>query len=560
MKGDRAAAIRDGKVTLIAADDLQVGDLVLIQAGDMVPADLRLLEAMDLEVDEFDMTGEMNPVPKRLDSGGEVRVFQGTRVLRGYGKGMVIATGEETEYGKIGKVSQAFRKREEDRRIPKRRFILLLLLLPALGVRLKFAPDHGSIYVVYPLLAFLLLLLQNPQWLKRFLLRRFQAKLDKDRIWIRTPEVLEEMQGIDVFCFDKTGVLTSRIIRVKEIFLGGERSPIDEIKNRPIGDLILTGCALCHDHTILQTMALMNPLDRALIAFAEAQGISLEELPRQYQRIDHQPFHSEKRHMTCGFREISSGRLISFAKGDPEVILRKCRRYLTSEGQPRSLDGGFLSALRMKMEEMSQDGSILIAMAFCENGPPPSSPHYTFLCLFRLENPLQPEAQAVVRELNRRGFRNVILTGDRVETALRVGADVGIEKAENFYLTGRVMETMPLSELGRQCEYVSIFSRLSPSQKGTIVRLLQQRGHRVAVVGDGTNDVIALKAADVGISFFAQSSPLAKRAAQVLIGNLNALLELLDGVRFARRRIQGLTIALAVLFFLFLGVDFFLSL
>ena len=169
---------------------------------------------------------------------------------------------------------------------------------------------------------------------------------------------------------------------------------------------------------------------------------------------------------------------------------------------------------------MSKDGSVVIALAYSATPPVGSPSSYIFLCLFQLENPLKAEAREVLHRLGERGIRNVILTGDKTETARRVAAQSGIGNGAKLYLTGRDIDKMSLSEVARQSEYVSVFARLMPSQKGTVVRLFQQRGHRVAMVGDGSNDVTALKVADAGISFFEQSSPLARRAAKVLINDL----------------------------------------
>ena len=488
----------------IAADDLRVGDLVLIQTGDIVPADLKLLEALDLEVDEFGLTGEIMPVPKCVEPETDVRVFQGSQVLRGHGKGVVIVAGEDTEYGKILKQSSRYIKDEKI------------------------------------------------QLLKSLVLRRLQKKLLKSNIFLSHEGVLDDIIKVDVFLFDKTGVLTSRGIKVEEIYLGGGNSSIDCLRDGETWGIIMTGCTLCHDLAYHQTMAFANPVDRALMSFAEENGVNIGESLCQYQRIYQKPFNSEERYMACGFDHGYSGKRIYFAKGDPEVLLKKCNSYVTPLGEKRSKDLSFLSAVRVKMEEMSHGGSVVIALAYSKNSlvEPPSSD--TFLCLFRLENPLKPDAKAVLRELSEKGIRNVIFTGDRTETALRIAAETGIENAAKFYLTGKDIEKMSLSEVARQCEYVSVFTRLSPSQKGIITRIFQQRGHRVAVIGDGTNDVIALKSADVGISFVKWSSPMAKRAATVLINDLTDILRVVETARQAHRQVGFIAFCITLMFLMLL--------
>jgi Ca2+-transporting ATPase len=355
-----------------------------------------------------------------------------------------------------------------------------------------------------------------------------------------------------VFLFDKTGVLTSRDIEVKDVYLGGENPSIDCVRGRKTWDIIMTGCTLCHDRAYYQTVAFANPVDRAMMSFAEENGVNIDGSLREYQRIYQKPFNFEERYMACGFDHACSGKRIYFAKGDPEILLKKCNSYVTPLGERRSKDLSFLSAVRMKMEEMGHGGSVVVALAYSENSSVKPPSRYTFLCLFRLENPLKPDAKAVLRELSGKGIRNVIFTGDRTETALRIAAETGIENAAKFYLTGRNIDQMPVSEVARQSDYVSVFTRLSPSQKGIITRIFQQRGHRVAVIGDGTNDVIALKTADAGISFVEGSSPMAKRTAKVLINDLTDILRVMETARHAHRQVGFIAACITLMFLMLL--------
>jgi P-type Ca2+ transporter type 2C len=549
VKGDMATAIREERVVNIATDELRQGDLILIQTGDIVPADLMLLEASDLEVDEFDLTGEIMPVRKYVQPGADTLLLQGGNVLQGHGKGIVIAAGEATEYGRI--LQQSF-QRDMAESMPFRRkssVTLALLLIPALLVRLPLHGNPWPVFLIYGVLALLLLLLQNGDWLKSLLMRRQRQRLLKRDIFLRHAVVLDEIGGIDLFCFDKTGVLTSREIKVKDVYLGAVDSSISSgIGDQKTSNIILTGCALCHDLAYHETMTRANPLDRALMSYAEENGVPLEQSLRRYSKIYQKPFHSEARFMACGYKNSRSGKSIHFAKGDPAVLLKMCRRYVTTAGETRPFDFSFLSAVQSRMAAMSDDGSVVIALAYDENviATPPAC--YTFLCLFKLENPLKAETKKVLQKLSEEGIRNVILTGDRKETALSVGAKTVLEHAVKFCLTGRSIERMPLSEVARQSEYVSVFAGLLPSQKGVIVRLFQQRGHRVAMIGDGTNDAIALKASDVGISFLERSSPFAKRAAKVLVNDLTDILTVMDAAQRVHRQSGWSAVGITLIF------------
>jgi Ca2+-transporting ATPase len=182
----------------------------------------------------------------------------------------------------------------------------------------------------------------------------------------------------------------------------------------------------------------------------------------------------------------------------------------------------------LNFDTINQNKDTVIALAYSSDNPNQNPSGYMFLCMLQLENKLQQGAREIIEQLSKNGIRSILLTGDKAETALRVGTDCGITEKLSACLTGRMIDRMELSEVAKQSSYCSVFARLLPSQKGTIIRLLQQKGHYVAMGGDGPNDGIALKVADIGISFAKDSSPIARRLAKILINNLDDLLKLFE--------------------------------
>jgi len=203
VKGDLIAVAREAGVVQIDAEELQKGEVVLLQTGDIVPADLKLLEASDLEVDEFELRGEILPVPKHVYPETDSLLLRGSRVLGGHGSGIVTATGEDTEYGRILKQSSQHKECEAIRFGKTPHFIIPLFLVPVLLIRWKSHGDHAALIVIYAILALLLLLLQNGEWLKSTLMKYGRKRLFKRSIFLRYAEVLREIDGVDVFCFDK---------------------------------------------------------------------------------------------------------------------------------------------------------------------------------------------------------------------------------------------------------------------------------------------------------------------------------------------------------------------
>jgi Ca2+-transporting ATPase len=256
-------------------------------------------------------------------------------------------------------------------------------------------------------------------------------------------------------------------------------------------------------------------------------GVDIGEIALKYKRTYEKPFDSEDRYMACGFE--FDDKKIYFAKGDPEIILRMCKNYVTVSGIEKKLDLGFWSSINQKTYSINQKGDVAIALAYSSSTSEIPPLHYTFLCLLQLENPVKPGVPEVVKNLKEEEIRTLILTGDKPETAMKIGEEIGIES--DYCLTGKCMAKMDLSEIARQSDYISVFARLLPSQKGILVMLLQQRNHFVAMVGDGANDTVALKVADVGISFVENSSPLAKRVSKILINDLADLLTITQSAR-----------------------------
>jgi Ca2+-transporting ATPase len=242
--------------------------------------------------------------------------------------------------------------------------------------------------------------------------------------------------------------------------------------------------------------------------------------------------------MVCGFE--LDGKEIYFAKGDPEIILRMCESYVTGSGVRKKVDIEFWSSTNQKTHSINQKGDVAIALAYSHSTSEIPPLHYTFLCLLQLENPVKPGVPRVVKNLKEKEIRTVILTGDRPETAMKIAGEIRMDNKSNYCLTGKSIAKMKLSEIARQSDHVSVFARLSPSQKAILIMLLQQRNNSVAMVGDGANDTVALKVADVGISFVENSSPLAKRVSKILINDSADLLTIIQSARRIKWRVKYL--------------------
>jgi len=506
--------------------------MVLLQAGDLVPADLRLVEARGLEVDEWELTGELRPVEKRVGEEA-VYLYRGSRVTRGSGKGIVVATGAETEYGEILKQPWEQERRRLPPLIGGRYCILLVLLLPPFLATLGRYDGNALTLLLCLAAAVVLVLLQNSELFRYIMTSREAKRLEAQGIIVRDVNCLDDVSRLDVVCLDKTGVLTTLDIEVGGIHFAGETpGTVSSLPDDERGALAGIACALCNDVFFLERRRQADPIDKALIAFARQHGFDIDRLAAQYKRVYDRPFDSEDRYMAAGFE--TDDQTLYFAKGDPEVILKMCAGYMTASGGVSRVDGDLLVAIKAAADSANQEGDIAIALAYSPGTTIPPK-RYTFLCLIQLQNPLRAGVPDKVCWLEGVGIRPVMLTGDRPEAAMAVGKKAGIGLDSSYCLTGKAIAQMPLEEVARQAAYVSIFARLLPSQKGILVRLLQNRGHSVAMVGDGANDTVALRVADVGISFGESSSPLARRVSRILIHDLADLLTIIAGAKRTKR-------------------------
>ena len=297
LKGNTVTVVKKDEIVNIAEEDLCKGDILLLQAGDLVPADLRLIEARGLELDEFDLTGEIRPVDKKVD-GEDVFVYRGSRVTRGNGKGVVIATGEETEYGEILKQRYGQVKQNFPSLLRGKYFALLVFLLPPFIVALSRIGNLVLVYATFLMMAILIIFIQNNELFKYIFTSSEVKKIESQNIQMQDVTAFDSIKNINIVCFDKTGVLTTRDLEVKHIHFADETPDMDSFaSDKYIYSLTKIACALCNDVVFFEKIALADSIDRALIAFATKNGINVNELMLKAKRIYEKPFDSEDRYM-----------------------------------------------------------------------------------------------------------------------------------------------------------------------------------------------------------------------------------------------------------------------
>jgi Ca2+-transporting ATPase len=559
-----AMVLRQGKKTRRASSELVPGDIVLLQAGDRVPADLRLLQIQNLQVDESALTGESVSVDKEvgtlaIDTGLAERknmAYGSCMVTYGRGTGIVVATGDHTEVGRISRLIASADNLTTPltRKITRFSQILLytILLLAAITVAVGLLRGQ-SLFDMF-MAAVALAVGAIPEGLPAAVtitLAIGVSRMAKRRAIIRKLPAVETLGSTTVICSDKTGTLTENQMTVQMIVAGGVHYEVSGAGYTPTGRIIrqnepgddgtaaLSEClragVLCNDSLLLEQEGSWqvqgNPTEGALLTAARKGGIREKGTKNRCPRLDSIPFASRHQYMAtlhdCG---VGRSRLL-YVKGAVESLVDKCSSTYVGDGNEATLDR---AAIQQDVSDMAARGLRVLAFARKKMVPETMtisredvSADLTFLGLQAMIDPPRAEAIAAVKSCRTAGIQVKMITGDHPATAAAIAGQIGIysgdinQTGQGAVLTGRQLETFSDLRLRDAVEETSVFARATPEQKIRLVRALQARGHVVAMTGDGVNDAPALKQADIGVAMGITGTDVSKEAADMVLTDDN---------------------------------------
>ncbi len=533
MLAPHAAVLRDAARITLNGADLVPGDIVLLESGDKVPADLRLLHARGLSAQEAVLTGESVPVEK--DSApvpahallGDRRsmLWSGTLVTQGTARGVVVATGTDTEIGRIGGLLAGVEQLTTPlvAQIDEFARWLSFLILLASGLLLVYGyfvghHEFSEMFMTVVAVAVAAIPEGLPAVMTITLAIGVQAMARRRAIVRRLPAI-EAIGSVSVICTDKTGTLTRNEMVVAAVeapsgaftITGEGYSPKGAV--RPEGDLSLLGlaAALCNDAALTNRDEMWSvegdPMEGALLAFAAKAGVSDATA---WRRLDSIPFDSRHRFMAV-LSEGPGGRLVN-VKGAPERVLMMCQG-IDLEHWHRRADALAAKGLRVLAISALPDAGAQIDSRSLEGG-------MNFLGLLGLIDPPRPEAITAVAECRAAGIRVKMITGDHAGTAAAIAAQIGLQN-DMRVLTGTDLDALDDAQLAVEVVGVDVFARTSPEHKLRLVTALQANGLSVAMTGDGVNDAPALKRADAGIAMGLKGSEAAKEAADLVLADDN---------------------------------------
>ncbi|MEM2130031.1 MAG: cation-translocating P-type ATPase [Candidatus Bathyarchaeia archaeon] len=559
MLSPSAVVIRDGKEVTIPAKEIVPGDILVLKEGDRISADARLIEVINLQTNEASLTGESMPVSKEtfalpddtLVSDRKNMVFSGTVITSGKGKGVVVATGMNTEFGKIAK-HVTFVVKEETPLEKRTKEIGKWLSIVALSIcvsMILLGTFRGEPIIEMVLFSIALAVAAVPEALPAVVtgsLAIGMYKMAKKNALVRKMSAVETLGSVTVICSDKTGTLTKGEMTVRKIYNGNEIISISGVGYEPKGEfhiegdsdvlqskcftLLMNGAILCNDAELIveggKYRIRGDPTEGALIVVAGKAGFQQDEIRKQYPRLGELPFSSERKRMTT-VNISPHGDSIVYMKGAPEVVLERCA-YVQELDRVERLTEKRKKEILSKNEEMAMDALRVLGIAYKKS--PMNITNFDeeslekdliFLGLMGMMDPPREEAIRAVEVCKQVQIKPIMITGDHKLTAMAIAKEIGIYREGDFILTGEDLEKMSDEEFEGIVNKVTVYARVSPEHKLRIVRALKKTSHVVAMTGDGVNDAPALKQADIGIAMGITGTDVTKESSDLVLADDN---------------------------------------
>jgi Ca2+-transporting ATPase len=557
MAAPLATAIRDGEQAQLPARELVPGDVVLLKAGDKVPADCRLTEVHNLQANEAPLTGESVPLEKQsaplpaadLPTGDRTNMaFAGTAVTLGRGRGVVVSTGMNTEFGKIARMLQEVKPSRTPLQVNLDRVgralaaaaLVIVVIIVALGFWRR--EETGQTITELLLFGIALAVAVVPEALPAVVtvsLAIGVQRMVKRNALVRRLPAVETLGSTSVICSDKTGTLTKDEMTVQKVYVAGRTFNVSGAGYEPKGEFSAEGkkvqpfqplmellkagalssdAELVHDETSGRWTIQGDPTEGALVAAAAKAGLHKPHLEEQLPRVDEIPFSSESKRMTTLHRADDG--LLAYVKGAPEVLLPSCAAQLTDQGEAE-LGERQVEEVISEGRRMAEGALRVLALASQRRATRESvNERLTLLGLVGMLDPPRPEARTAIEKCESAGIRVVMITGDHPLTAKAIARDLGILK-QGRVVSGAELDRIADEALQKDIGGIEVCARVSPSHKLRIVTALQSQGNVVAMTGDGVNDAPALRKADIGIAMGITGTDVTKEAAEMTLTDDN---------------------------------------
>lgn len=549
-----AKVLRDGKTVKIKTEDIVVGDVVILEAGDIVPADLRLFEIASLKIEESALTGESIPSEKdikiidqsNVPLGDQLNMaFMGSVVSYGRGKGVVIATGMNTQMGKIAGVlvQTGVEPTPLQKRIHKTSKAISLIVLVISVFVFVMGIIRGDNFTHSFMLAVAIAVCSIPEGLPAALTVTLSIgveQMSKKRAIIKKLPAVETLGSTQVICSDKTGTLTLNKMTVQQIYVKGLSNYLENLKtetqlkmqdfvelekNKSFVEL-MTCMLLCNDtqlkyeNEVLSTIG--DPTETALVHFGFNNHLFKDKFDGAYPRVNEIPFDSERKLMTT--IHDKDGFLFSYTKGAIDSILPKCSHIL-DKGKVREITNKDVEEILSVNYLYATHAQRVLGFAFKElqdiREKKTAEKNMVFLGLCGMIDPPREEVFAAIKTCKKAGILPVMITGDHKDTAFAIAKQLGIATHNSQVITGVELDNITDQELVSAVNKFKVYARVNPEHKVRIVKAFKAQNKIVAMTGDGVNDAPSIKAADIGIGMGISGTDVTKGVADMILTDDN---------------------------------------
>lgn len=557
MSAPHARVLRDGEQSIIDASELVPGDIVVLEAGDIIPADARIIESSNMKVEEAALTGESVPVGKdaafetdeALGIGDRQNMlYSSTAMTYGRGQAVVVATGEDTEMGKIAERLAEMKQELTPLQINMNQLGKFIAAFCVAVVIITFAVgivrggDPFDLFMTSVSLAVAAI----PEGLTAVItivLSLGMNRMAKKHAIVKRLLAVETLGSVNIICSDKTGTLTQNEMTVTKIYTGGEVYDVTgtgyepegkilprngKLKDKnPVLDRLLEIGVLCNEAVLVEKEnglwgIIGDPTEGAILSCSAKKGFTSEAILAKYPRLGDLPFDSARKMMSV-FHEGFEEDKLSLTKGAPDIIVDRCVAEMT--------ENGVIPLTEERKEEILKVNSAfaqtaLRVLAFAYKCHPDGNfdsaeTEMTFVGLMGMIDLARPEVKDSIAVCNAAGIRAIMITGDYKDTAVAIAKDLGLMKEEDNVLTGSELDKMSDEDLRKACGHTAVYARVSPEHKVSIVEALQAEGNICSMTGDGVNDAPSLKKADIGVAMGITGTEVAKGASDMILTDDN---------------------------------------
>lgn len=527
--------LRDGNESLIDSEELVPGDIILLQAGDKVPADGLVLQAFNLEVNESTLTGESISVFKKAGEEEHNQLFSGTLVSAGTGVLKVLSIGDQTRFGRIAlglrQIKEVQTPLQKQIKTLAMNLGIIAIGFSALIYFIGVSAGHDKIEMLFTAVS--VAVAAVPEGLPAIILigLAFGVKrMAKQKALVRKMLAIEGLGSVNVICTDKTGTLTKGEMRVNKLWFNNKTYSSQEFKHAAktkqyekfIDSMILpNNASLSYKFDHGQMDVLGDITEGALLIFARDLGHDYESIRAQGKTLDEFSFDQNRKTMSIVL--LRDKKIETFVKGSPENILASSTKIalgdkiklITEElRQKLAYDYQSLTKQGLRVLGFAYHSDVELSEKFTRDG---LESDLTLLGFVGLADPVRPEAKDAIALATQAGIATIMITGDNELTAMKIAHELGLAVEGDRVLTGADVNKMSDEQLERSAKEVKIYARTNPEGKLRIIQALQRSGLSVAVTGDGVNDSLALKQAEVGVAMGRTGTEVAKEAADIIL-------------------------------------------